>query len=107
MTSPTVHALFLCGRLGKMPDSFMAYRMRLWTGFRPSRTSGRARAVMTDMEYSMNDWRISWPNSEICRVPPCSSVSPVSTPRPPSPNSSSSSPSSSSSSASSPSASGS
>ena len=28
------------------------------TGFRPSRTSGRARAVMTDMEYSMNDWRI-------------------------------------------------
>ena len=48
-----------------MPLSFMAYRMRRCTGFSPSRTSGRARAVMTDIEYSMNDCFISQPNSEI------------------------------------------
>ena len=29
----------------------MAYRMRRWTGLRPSRTSGRARPTMTDIAY--------------------------------------------------------
>src|SRR5271165_2091225 len=33
--------------------------MRRWTGFRPSRTSGRARDTMTDMEYSRNERSIS------------------------------------------------
>ena len=29
--------------------------MRLWTGFMPSRTSGRAREMMTDIEYSRKE----------------------------------------------------
>ena len=35
------------------PSSYMAYRMRRWTGFKPSRTSGSARPTMTDIAYSM------------------------------------------------------
>jgi hypothetical protein len=34
-----------------MPSSCMANRMRLCTGFKPSRTSGSARPTMTDMAY--------------------------------------------------------
>ena len=48
-TSPTIRADFLKAVLERMPISCMAYRMRRWTGFRPSRASGRARATMTDM----------------------------------------------------------
>src|SRR5580698_5844196 len=33
--------------------------MRRWTGFRPSRTSGRARETMTDIEYSRKERSIS------------------------------------------------
>ena len=49
-TSPTVVADFLYGCEGSLPLSCMAYRMRRCTGLRPSRTSGSARAVMTDIE---------------------------------------------------------
>ena len=49
-TSPTILADFLCGDLYDIPRSFMAYRILLCTGFRPSRASGRARPIMTDIE---------------------------------------------------------
>ena len=48
-TSPTMRALFLKGLSGWRPSSLMEYRIRRWTGLRPSRTSGRARSVMTAM----------------------------------------------------------
>ena len=38
------------GWLGSLPRSCIVYRMRRCTGFRPSRTSGSARCVMTDIE---------------------------------------------------------
>ena len=44
---------FLKGLSEVRLSSYMAYRMRRCTGFRPSRTSGRARPTMTDMAYSM------------------------------------------------------
>ena len=34
-------------------SSYMAYKIRRCTGFNPSRTSGRARLLMTDMAYSI------------------------------------------------------
>ena len=49
-TSPTTVADFLWGRLYCSPRLFMANRIFLWTGFKPSRTSGRARPTMTLME---------------------------------------------------------
>ena len=59
MTSPTTLAHFVCGRSGRSPWSNIEYRMRRWTGFRPSRTSGSARETMTDIEYSRKDRSIS------------------------------------------------
>ena len=59
ITSPTTLAHLLCGRSGRRPRSNMEYKIRRCTGFRPSRTSGRARATMTDMEYSRNERSIS------------------------------------------------
>ena len=50
--SPQV-ADFLKGLSEVRPLSNMVYRMRRCTGFRPSRTSGRARPTMTLMEYSI------------------------------------------------------
>ena len=48
-TSPTQVADFLKGLSEVRPLSYMEYKIRRWTGFRPSRTSGRARPTMTDM----------------------------------------------------------
>ena len=48
-TSPVIRALFLYEDVGRMPMSYIAYRMRRCTGFKPSRTSGSARDTMTDM----------------------------------------------------------
>ena len=48
--SPTTPAHFMCLRLCSTPMSCIAYRMRRCTGLRPSRTSGKARPMMTDME---------------------------------------------------------
>ena len=59
MTSPTTLAHLLCGRSGRSPLSNMEYRIRRCTGLSPSCTSGRARATMTDMEYSRNERSIS------------------------------------------------
>ena len=44
-----MRADFLYGLSGVIPISFIEYRMRRCTGFRPSRTSGRARVTMTAM----------------------------------------------------------
>ena len=49
----------LNGLLGSRPSSCMANRMRLCTGFRPSRTSGSARPTITDIAYCK-------PNSGFC-----------------------------------------
>ena len=49
MVSPTILADFLWGLSDRMPSSFMEYRVLLWTGFRPSRISGRALATITLM----------------------------------------------------------
>ena len=46
----TVSADLRVGWLGSLPRSCMVYRMRRCTGFKPSRTSGSARWVITDME---------------------------------------------------------
>jgi len=35
--------------VGRMPMSYIAYKMRRCTGFSPSRMSGNARDTMTDM----------------------------------------------------------
>src|SRR5580704_16694174 len=59
MTSPTTLAHLECGRSGRCPLSNMEYRIRRCTGLSPSRTSGSARATMTDMEYSRNERSIS------------------------------------------------
>src|SRR5580698_6016785 len=59
MTSPTTLAHLLCGRSGRRPRSNIEYRIRRCTGLSPSRTSGRARETMTDMEYSRNERSIS------------------------------------------------
>ena len=59
IVSPTTPAHFRCGRSGRSPMPDMANRMRRCTGLRPSRTSGIARAVMTDNEYARNDSLIS------------------------------------------------
>ena len=48
-TSPTIRALLRYWLPGRIPMSCMAYRIRLCTGFNPSRTSGNARDTMTDM----------------------------------------------------------
>ena len=49
-TSPTTPAHFMCLRLCSTPMSCIAYKMRRCTGFSPSRTSGKARPMMTDIE---------------------------------------------------------
>ena len=49
MTSPVTLAHFMVGRSGRAPRSYMPQRIRLWTGLRPSRASGRARDTITDM----------------------------------------------------------
>ena len=48
-TSPTAAAHLRNGRSGRRPDSSIDQRIRRWTGFRPSRTSGSARPTMTDI----------------------------------------------------------
>jgi hypothetical protein len=48
--APTTAALFLYGRSGRSPISYIAYRIRRCTGFRPSRTSGSARCTITLIE---------------------------------------------------------
>ena len=48
MTSPTTFAHLRCFVSAVRLCSHIVYRMRRWTGLRPSRTSGSARAVMTD-----------------------------------------------------------
>jgi hypothetical protein len=47
MTSPTMRADFLYGVPAVLPCSDIPKRMRRCTGFRPSRTSGRARPMIT------------------------------------------------------------
>jgi len=37
----------------------MEYKMRRWTGLRPSRTSGSARETTTDIAYDKKEERIS------------------------------------------------
>ncbi|MEZ4586970.1 MAG: hypothetical protein R2909_11255 [Gemmatimonadales bacterium] len=41
---------FLYGRPGTRPSSFIAFRIRRCTGFKPSRTSGKARETITLIE---------------------------------------------------------
>src|SRR5579883_1056138 len=87
MTSPTTLAHLLCGRSGIRRWSYIEYRIRRCTGLSPSRTSGRARETMTDIEYSRKDRSISsWismgsmnplrspPPSPAAAPPPCPSV---------------------------------
>src|ERR1019366_4763055 len=59
MTSPTTLAHLACGRSGRRFWLSIEYRIRRCTGFRPSRTSGSALDMMTDMEYSRNERSIS------------------------------------------------
>ena len=47
ITVPTVRADFLYGLSDVFPVSYMAYNTRRCTGFSPSRTSGRARPMIT------------------------------------------------------------
>ncbi len=49
MVSPVTRADFTWARLGRNPCWSMSQMMRRCTGFRPSRTSGRARDMMTDI----------------------------------------------------------
>ena len=49
IVSPVTRAHLTKGRSGRKPCVSMSQRIRRWTGFRPSRTSGRARLMMTDM----------------------------------------------------------
>ena len=49
MVSPLTRADFTNGRSGRKPCSSMSQMIRRCTGFRPSRTSGRARDMMTDI----------------------------------------------------------
>ena len=49
MTSPVTRAHFMWLRSGRAPRSCMPQRIRRCTGLRPSRASGSARDVMTDM----------------------------------------------------------
>ena len=46
-TSPTILAHFLYDLSGVIPNSCNEYRILLWTGFKPSLTSGRARPTIT------------------------------------------------------------
>ncbi len=48
-----------CGRTSGCRSWYIAYRMRRCTGLRPSRTSGRARPVTTDIAYVRNRVRTS------------------------------------------------
>src|SRR6185436_2545122 len=56
---PAMFAHFLYFALGRSLRSFIATRMRRWDGFKPSRTSGRARAWMTLSAYVRYDSLIS------------------------------------------------
>ena len=47
MTSPTTLADFLYALFQSLFSSFIAYKTRLWTGFSPSRTSGKALPTIT------------------------------------------------------------
>ena len=58
-TSPTIRADLRKGLSGVMPNSFISKRMRRCTGFKPSRTSGSARLMMTAIAYAMNEVFIS------------------------------------------------
>ena len=49
MTSPTTREHLKNPRSGRNPLSYIAYRIRTWTGLSPSRTSGSARPMMTDI----------------------------------------------------------
>ena len=46
---PTAAADLRRGFPGTSPSSIIANRIRRWTGFRPSRASGRARETITDI----------------------------------------------------------
>src|SRR5581483_1858629 len=52
MVSPTTFADFRVFAFQVRPVSHIAHKTRRWTGFMPSRTSGRARATMVDIAYS-------------------------------------------------------
>ena len=47
ITSPTMAAHLRYELVADSPISPIVYRIRRWTGLRPSRTSGRARETMT------------------------------------------------------------
>ena len=49
IVSPVTRAHLTNGRSGRNPWSSMSQMIRRCTGLRPSRTSGRARDVMTDI----------------------------------------------------------
>ena len=49
MVSPVTRAHLTNGRSGRKPCCSMSQMIRRCTGLSPSRTSGRARAMMTDM----------------------------------------------------------
>ena len=49
MTSPMTREHLKKPRSGRYPPSYMAYRIRVCTGLSPSRTSGSARPMMTDI----------------------------------------------------------
>ena len=51
MVSPMMPAHLLVADAGPRPRSFIATRMRRCDGFSPSRTSGRARLMMTLIAY--------------------------------------------------------
>ena len=59
MQSPTILADFLCGLSGVSPISNIVYKIRLWTGLRPSSTRGRALSRMTNSAYGSMDWGIT------------------------------------------------
>jgi hypothetical protein len=48
-TSPTTLADLTGLAAGPRPISFIAYRMRRWTGFWPSQTSGSARLLIVEI----------------------------------------------------------
>src|SRR6476469_7022337 len=59
MQSPTTRALLRYGRFQMLLRTCWVYRMRRCTGFRPSRTSGSARAMLPLIASSMKDDFIS------------------------------------------------
>ena len=47
MVSPTIRAHLRCGLSGPLFNSIIAYKIRRWTGFKPSLTSGKALDTIT------------------------------------------------------------